>query len=150
LRQARHPFQLQYQPQRNHLWYGKVWLDPLGTLGGSLTVALKEAPMNNDVRKIKEHLRLDFECVADWRRRKAQEYPDDRRYVEAAQELDVLALTVDRVAPEILTVYAELFEDGGDDDEKHDEMLRGIGFSSSYSSATEYVQKFIGAQTGGH
>jgi hypothetical protein len=67
--------------------------------------------MNNDVRKIKEHLRLDFECVADWRWRKAQEYPDDRRYVEAAQELDVLALTVDRVAPEILTVYAELFED---------------------------------------
>jgi hypothetical protein len=106
--------------------------------------------MNNDVRKIKEHLRLDFECVADWRRRKAQEYPDDRRYVEAAQELDVLALTVDRIAPEILTVYAELFEDGDDDDEKHDEMLRAIGFSSSYSSATEYVQAFIGAQTGGH
>jgi hypothetical protein len=102
-------------------------------------------PTQREIAELKAQLKRDFEAVAEWRRRRA---PHDTRNETAATELDALASTVDAVPSEILAAYGELFGDVRDA-ETHLEMLRAIGFSQTYSSASEFVRGFISSRTGG-
>jgi len=56
-------------------------------------------------------LRDIFEGQAEWRRRKAIEYPDDQRNLVAADIFDELVKTVDDLDPALLEASEELFED---------------------------------------
>jgi hypothetical protein len=49
--------------------------------------------------EMKQHLRLDLECAADWRERKALKHPDDERNLEAAAILGRLIQTIDDINP---------------------------------------------------
>ena len=42
-------------------------------------------------------LQDDFKEQAEWRREKAEQYPDDKRHLEAAAIFDRLAATVDAI-----------------------------------------------------
>ena len=46
---------------------------------------------------IREILRDELDCAAEWRREKAEEYPDDERNLEAAALLHRIAATVDEI-----------------------------------------------------
>ena len=54
-----------------------------------------------DNLEVRGWLRQAIENTADWRRRTAEQYPDDNRNIEAAEELERLAGTVDDI-PEAL------------------------------------------------
>lgn len=86
--------------------------------------------------KLRERLRHALERAAEWRRRRSEEHPDDRRNIEAACDLDALARRVDQVPPELLQTYCELLEDMRDA-EAHSEMLQMIGLNLRYSSGDE-------------
>jgi hypothetical protein len=100
-------------------------------------------PTQREIAELKAQLKRDFEALAEWRRRKAKEHPEDKRNETAAAELEVLA-----VPSEILAAYGELFGDM-QDVETHLEMLRAVGFSQTYSSASDFVRGFISSRTGG-
>ncbi|NPD67623.1 hypothetical protein HN018_18370 [Lichenicola cladoniae] len=81
---------------------------------------------------------LELSDKADWRRKKAQQYPDDERNLDAAELLDrlageVLALEGLPAAGTFETEYEAIFAD--DDDHRPREIMRlwaeyraGIGF----------------------
>lgn len=94
-----------------------------------------------------EHLKLDFEGTAEWRATCAERFPDDDRNSAAMEELNHLYSTVDSVSPELMNAYVELCEHV-EDIEKHQEMLREIGFNKSYSDATEFVRRYIADRCG--
>jgi hypothetical protein len=94
-------------------------------------------------------LKETFEMQAEWRRQKAAEYPDDSRNTEAAKIFDRLAATVENVPPDVLAAYEELFDDLPDV-EVHQEMLRQVGFYTSYDNAEDFVREFISKVTSGH
>ena len=98
--------------------------------------------------EIKEQLRLNFENTAEWRRKKAEEHPDDTRNAEAAELLDKLTNTIDAVDPAVLSAYHELFDDYPDSEE-HSEMLLRIGFHSWPATAEEFCRDYIANRTGG-
>jgi hypothetical protein len=87
-------------------------------------------------------LEIELSSTAEWRRAKSIEYPDDRRYVEAAEMLDRLARTVKQVDPATLAAYAELFDDLNDSERKS-ELFREIGFHWWPQTATDFVSRFI-------
>jgi hypothetical protein len=87
-----------------------------------------------------------FKEQADWRRRKAAEYPDDVRNLEAANCFDRLAATAGDVPPAVMRAYAELFEDCHDA-ERHAELLKQVGFQWLPDDASEFVAAFIAEQT---
>jgi hypothetical protein len=91
-------------------------------------------------------LRSDLEDQAEWRRRKAAEYPDDRRNFDSAKEYERLAKTVKNIPDDLLVAYSEAFEDVPDT-ERWQEMLKDIfrGFSD-FANATELVQVFVDAK----
>ena len=88
-------------------------------------------------------LKDQLEDQAEWRRRKAVEYPDDRRNRDAAEEYDRLAKTVQNIPDDLLVAYSEAFEDARDS-ERFEEMLKGIfrGFFAP-ADTTEFVQSFL-------
>jgi hypothetical protein len=96
-----------------------------------------------DVAWTQRLLKEELEDKAEWRRRKAVEYPDDRRNLDAADEYERLAKTVQQVPAALLVAYAESFEDLPDT-EMWQEMLKDIfrGFWSPVD-ATEMVQHFL-------
>jgi hypothetical protein len=101
-------------------------------------------------------IEFNVESTADWRRGKAEEFPDDSRNLEAAEELDSLAKQLQELAGsdldrriEALDAVAE--KNGWDVDVHVDlsewvsEALRGIGFRTSYSGTTfleAYLEEF--------
>jgi hypothetical protein len=87
-------------------------------------------------------LKETFEGQAEWRRGKAEEYPDDLRNQEAARIFDRLAATADLVPPDVIAAYECEFEDGPDSEE-WSEMLRQVGFHTAYDTAEEFVRAFI-------
>jgi hypothetical protein len=98
-----------------------------------------------DIETVRESLKYSFEGTAEWRRAKAQEYPNDERNLQAAESLDRLATTVDQIEPVLLTAYTKLF-DGVDSFygvELESEMTRTVGFHWWPASATEFVREFI-------
>jgi hypothetical protein len=91
-------------------------------------------------------LKGELEDQAEWRRRKAAEYPDDRRNLDSAEEYERLAKTVKDIPEDLLVAYSESFEDAPDS-ERWQEMLKDIfrGFSD-FANATELVQAFVDAK----
>jgi hypothetical protein len=79
-------------------------------------------------------------------RRKAVEYPDDRRNLTSAEEYERLAETVKDIPADLLVEYSEAFEDVPDS-ERWQETLKDIfrGFSD-FADATELVQAFVDAK----
>jgi hypothetical protein len=98
-----------------------------------------------DLAEQREILRLDFERSAEWRRRKAEEYPNDRRTLEAWHELERLASTVSEIPDEVLGTWVDLWahHEGSHESEILQERIRQIGFHTSYKTATEFLQQFI-------
>ena len=91
-------------------------------------------------------LKDQLEDQAEWRRRKAIEYPDDRRNLDAAKEYERLAKTVQNIPDDLLVAYSEALEDAPDS-ERFEEMLKDIfrGFFAP-ADATEFVQSFLNRQ----
>ena len=72
-------------------------------------------------------LRDDFKEQAEWRREKAEQYPDDKRHLEAAAIFDRLAATVDAIPQDVYRIFAEAgVNDGLLDVERWTEMLRDV------------------------
>ena len=100
----------------------------------------------DDVACARDMLKADLEDQAEWRRRKAVEYPDDRRNIDSAEEYERLAKTVKDIPADLLVAYSEAFEDAPDS-ERWQEMLKDIfrGFSD-FENAAELVQAFVDAK----
>jgi len=86
-----------------------------------------------------------FEGKAQWRRQKAVEHPDDKRYLEAATILDRLAKSVDSVPPTTLNSFFELYEDY--EGEELSEELRQVGFHSDPKTAEDFCRSYIASRT---
>jgi len=100
----------------------------------------------DDLAFSRNMLKGELEDQAEWRRRKAAEYPDDRRNLDSADEYERLAKTVKDIPDDLLVAYSEAFEDVPDS-ERWQEMLKDIfrGFSD-FANATELVQAFVDAK----
>jgi hypothetical protein len=90
---------------------------------------------------------VDCEGTAYWRRGKAIEFPDDHRNLEAARELDRLAVEIAALeGSELHTQLDKFFED-----EEGvlialpiiNEILRQVGFSRWYETGEELLQKIV-------
>lgn len=89
--------------------------------------------------------------TAEWRRRKAEEFPDDFRNMEAAEELERLEAEIDQIG-ESETIHLQIAKlhdsinaiDDGDGwlhiDEAVSEELRSIGFHSGYETGLELLE----------
>ena len=89
-------------------------------------------------------LRDDFKEQAEWRRAKAEQYPDDKRHLEAAAIFDRLAATVDAIPQDLFIAFSKLeVDDGLLDVERWTEVLRDVGFGSSPETAEDFVRSFI-------
>src|ERR1700730_6232316 len=99
-----------------------------------------------DIALIRQMLKAELGETAEWRQRKAVEYPDDRRNLDAAEEYERLAKTVQNVPDDLLVAYSEAFEDAPDS-ERWQEMLKDIfrGFAD-FADAAELVQAFVDAK----
>jgi hypothetical protein len=106
---------------------------------------------------INEIIGFQVESTADWRRAKAQQFPDDGRNLEAAEELDRLANEIAKLEGSDLhrriVALIDLTNDtaGGDCvyielNESVSEELRGIGFRGGHESGAAllewYCEKF--------
>jgi len=88
------------------------------------------------------------ESTAEWRHRKAEEFPDDRRNLVAAEELDELAAQIDRIGESepIHQQIAKLHDSLKEDDawmhisEAVSDELRSIGFHSGYETGLELLE----------
>jgi hypothetical protein len=81
-------------------------------------------------------LRDDFKEQAEWRHEKAEQYPDDKRHLEAA--------AVDAIPRDVFIAFSKLeVDDGLLDVERWTEMLRDVGFGSSPKTAEEFVRSFV-------
>jgi len=107
--------------------------------------------MSDDPFSISDRL----ESTAEWRRGKAEEFPDDKRNLEAAEQLERLAAEVralddteiDKQISELDDSIDRLYE--ANKDNCHDvsidimetlsEEFRAIGFRSGYSSGREFL-----------
>ena len=84
----------------------------------------------------------DFKEHAEWRREKAQHYPNEERNLEAAAILDRLAATVDAIPQDVFVALSELGPNVDDDlldVEQWTEMLRDVGFQSAPKNAEDFV-----------
>ena len=102
-----------------------------------------------DVNGFRELLALDMASTADWRRRVAQEHPEDKRNMAAALLLDQLASTVDAIPADLMSLYSLMWEENETENLRHSELLseelRQAGFVSSPKDATEFVKSFTEA-----
>ena len=88
------------------------------------------------------------ESTAEWRHRKAEQFPDDHRNLVAAEELDKLAAQIDRIGESepIHQQIAKLHDSLKDDDawmhisEAVSDELRSIGFHSGYETGLELLE----------
>ena len=97
--------------------------------------------LNLDINEI---IGFQIEGTAEWRRLKAKEFPDDRRNLQAAEELDRLAEEVAQldgsdVHQRILKLFdmaQPYYEKIGDDlNEEVSAALRSVGFHGGYTGA---------------
>jgi hypothetical protein len=93
-------------------------------------------------------LKEQFEGQADWRRRKAEEFPDDKRNIEATQIFDHLAAMAPKVPADVVAAYRELWDEqdlaGA---EEHNEMMRSVGFHYWPETAEQFCRDFIAARS---
>jgi hypothetical protein len=92
---------------------------------------------------MRELLKPELEDQAEWRRHKAVEYLADHRNLDAAEENERLAKTVQDIPDHLLVAYSEAFENLPDS-EHWQEMLKDIfrGFFDP-ADATELVESFL-------
>jgi hypothetical protein len=92
-----------------------------------------------------QHLSNAIEGAADWRRRKAEEYPDDDRNRDAVAELTRLAETVPDVSDKRVAQYDALWKDDRADRavEIESEMLRSVGFSAGWKTAEQFIAELV-------
>ena len=92
---------------------------------------------------------FQVESTAEWRRQKADQFPNDQRNLEAAEELERLAAEIDRLeGSEIYQRIDELSSlsgevEGGFYEELSESVsaeLRNIGFHSSYDSGATFLE----------
>jgi hypothetical protein len=93
-----------------------------------------------------------IESTAEWRRVKAKQFPDDRRNLVAAEELEELAAQIDQIGEsepihhQINKLHDSLnATDDGDDAWLHiseavSDELRSIGFHSGYETGLELLE----------
>jgi hypothetical protein len=109
------------------------------------------AAMSNFKLDIYEIIGGQVESTADWRRSKAEEFPDDRRNLEAAEQLDRLAKEVGKLEGSELhrriDALINLANDTRDGESVHINFheiisgeLRGIGFRGGYESGAAFLQ----------
>lgn len=99
---------------------------------------------------LNEMVGYQVQGTAEWRRQKAEQFPDDRRNLRAADELERLAREIDalhdsEIERQIGAAHDSVTEvdDGGlwtDLNEAVSEELRSIGFHGGYSTATEFLE----------
>jgi hypothetical protein len=94
-----------------------------------------------------EMVGYNVEGTAEWRRRKAEEFPQDTRNLEASEQLERLAAEIGELeGSEIETQISELQEQISDPDiwisfgEDVSSELRSIGFNNGCSNATEFLK----------
>jgi hypothetical protein len=98
---------------------------------------------------INEMIGYDVESTAEWRRQKAEQFPDDSRNLRAAEELERLAQEIDKL--EGSEIHGQIDElnslsnevDGGfyeDLNESVSAELRSIGFHGSYQNGLEFLE----------
>jgi hypothetical protein len=101
-----------------------------------------------DIKWTRELLKAELEEKVDWRRRKAVEYPNDRRNRDAAKEYERLAKTVKDIPDDLLVEYLEAFEDAPDSERWH-EMLNDIFRGFGPADATEVIEIYRDAGING-
>jgi hypothetical protein len=97
---------------------------------------------------LNEMIGYEVQGTAEWRRRKAEEFPDDSRNVDAAEELERLAGEIDslegsEIEKQIRAAHdslADLSDSWAEISEDVSDELRSIGFHSSYSTATKFLE----------
>lgn len=99
-----------------------------------------------DVAVFKAELKKEFEHMAEWRREKAAERPNDTRNTEAAACLDRLAGTVEACPREVIEAARALL-DPYPDSEVWLQKMRGVGFHDWPDTAEEFCQSIISAST---
>jgi hypothetical protein len=98
------------------------------------------------------HIVEQIEGTAEWRRMKAEEFPDDHRNLEAASELDRLAREInDQVGSDMYRRF-EALDTIVEDNRLYDsslrmtewlsDELRAIGFRSSYEDGEEFLKSY--------
>lgn len=88
----------------------------------------------------KDELKQKFTRIAEWRRQKAAEHPDDHRDAQAAMVLDRLASSVDEIKDHDFEAYNELLEGNT---ELQADLLMGVGFGWWPKSAEEFIETYI-------
>ena len=78
---------------------------------GQLKLRKPNAERINMVGRVE--LRDDFKEQAEWRREKAEQYPDDKRHLEAAAIFDRLAATIDAIPQDVFIAFSKLDVDDG-------------------------------------
>jgi len=100
---------------------------------------------------LNELIGYNVQGTAEWRRRKAEQFPEDTRNTGAAEELERLAREISEldgseIEQQITEVHDNLNreEDWCDAwqelNESVSEELRSIGFHNSYSTATKFLE----------
>ncbi|MCH8917264.1 MAG: hypothetical protein IIC52_04330 [Proteobacteria bacterium] len=106
--------------------------------------------MENETALI-EVLETGFLSTAEWRRQKAEEFPDDSRNLEAAEDLERLAASIGGMNTSIFAAYVDLHNDEDTAIEismLEDEMRKGIGFHSSFATAEDFIKEVVAKITG--
>ena len=99
-----------------------------------------------------EMLETSLLCTAEWRREKAEEYPDDSRNLEAAKELERLAASLGDMNANIVEAYVDLHHDEDTAVEisvLEDEMRKGIGFHTHFETPEDFLKEVVAKMTGG-
>jgi hypothetical protein len=68
----------------------------------------------------------ELEDQAEWRRRNATEYPDDRRNLDSAEEYKRLARTVKDIPKDLLVAYSESFDEEDDTSNAESYLVRSL------------------------
>jgi hypothetical protein len=102
------------------------------------------APPHLDINEI---IGFQISSTAEWRRLKAQEFPDDLRNLSAAEELDRLASEVAQLdgsdTHEQISKLMENYADLGIWNDLHEEVsvaLRGVGFHHDFKTGDDLLK----------
>jgi hypothetical protein len=88
-----------------------------------------------------------LECTAEWRRGKAEEFSNDSRNMEAAEELERLAKEVSELDGSEISQRIDQLEAMSDDAnysmvEWLSEELRAVGFRTCYKDGAEFLKTY--------
>lgn len=107
--------------------------------------------MDHKPSDIRESILMSLEGTADWRMRKAEEFPDDERNTTAAHELRKLAEGVAELdddeypLPQLAALCDRLGDENGvRASEIEQELARQVGFHASYDNAKAFLDALRG------